>query len=46
MALGETDAMARREEVVAFFGWRDASPLMRQSATREATADEAGGTVA
>jgi NTE family protein len=26
MALGEADAMARRDEVLAFFGWRPASP--------------------
>jgi len=26
MALGEADAMARREEVVAFFGWRQPKP--------------------
>jgi NTE family protein len=25
MALGEADAMARREEVVAFFGWQRAA---------------------
>ena len=28
MALGEADALARRDEVLAFFGWRAALPTM------------------
>jgi hypothetical protein len=36
MALGEADALARREEVVAFFGWRTARAAAAASAEAQA----------
>jgi NTE family protein len=34
MALGETDALARRDEVLAFFGWRAAPPTTPRGTAR------------
>jgi len=40
LALGEADTLARRDEVLAFFGWDGAMPLAAPDATRSATMAE------